>query len=211
MAVVTIAAVIAVAAPLGMAHALDPDHVLALSGLSVRKSARPGARSLAYAAQWALGHGALLLLVTAAAVLFHVRLPAPVPFWAERLVGVILIATGLSVCWRLCRERLGDGARRGPGGHTHPSTPFAIGVVHGLAGSGAALALIPASLLQPLLGFVYILVFSIGVFAGMVGFGIGLRAFQGVLADRTPRLAQASRGALGVLTAGLGVAWLAGT
>ena len=88
-----------------MAHALDPDHVLAVSSLAVRKSDRPGARAVAYAVQWAMGHGGLLLLVAAAALFLHRELPTPLPYWAERLVGVILIATGLSVCWRFLGQR----------------------------------------------------------------------------------------------------------
>jgi len=212
MTALSLAAVMTAAVPLGMAHALDPDHVLAVSGLSLQRSAKPGRRIVAYAAQWAAGHGGLLLLVTAAALLFHVRLPAPIPGWAERLVGVILIATGLSICGRLLGEirRRRDATAPVPPRHRHPRAPFFVGVVHGLAGSGAALALIPATLMQPAVGLAYVLTFSLGVLAGMVAFGQCLRGAQGALADRAPRWAEITRGGLGVVAAGVGVFWLAG-
>ena len=207
MSIASIASVMLVALPLGALHALDTDHVLAVSTLAVREKERVARRSLAFSAQWALGHGGFLMLLSVAALLFHVELPAAFPHWAERLVGMILIVTGLSVCWRLYRQRCGAAVRHAYDGKGH--APLLVGMVHGLAGSGAALALIPASLIRPAFGLAYVLTFSVGVLAGMVIFGLCLGRLQGRLAAKAPRFAELIQGLLGALATGVGVAWLA--
>lgn len=212
----SLAGLLAVAVPLGMLHALDADHLVAVSSLG---AARPGGapRSLVYSFRWAMGHGGLLIIVAISALLFHRTMPAMLPGWAERAVGVVLIGTGALALRQLYLDRLGKVAHRhgvvehahhlGRRGHDH--APMAIGMLHGLAGSAPAMALIPATLLHPALGLAYVLVFSIGVLIGMLCFGLCLRRTQGLLLDHSPLLADAGRMALGLAAIALGLFWLA--
>ena len=64
-----------------------------------------------------------------------------------------------------------------------------VGVVHGLAGSAPALALVPAVAQgQMMSAMLYLLVFSIGVMLSMLVFGLGFGALQRRLKERHARL-----------------------
>jgi nickel/cobalt transporter (NicO) family protein len=202
---------------LGLVHAFDADHIVAVSSLATRKQ---GWKSgVFYAIKWALGHGGILLLVAFAAFYFRVQLPAYVPHSAEKLVGVILIVAGLSLFWSLHSQRITVRIHRhGDVVHAHLAqpnetlqhdhTPVLVGVVHGLAGSAPALALIPATLYQPALALGYVLIFSIGVLTGMLTFGLLLSQSQRFLLKYSPNLLNGSRAVLGIAAIALGVFWL---
>jgi nickel/cobalt transporter (NicO) family protein len=205
MAASGLLAVLLASLPLGFAHALDADHVAAVSTLAARENGRRA--SLWYAAQWALGHGGLLLLIATATLLFRWALPPALPQWAERCVGLVLIVAGISMLWALVRGH----AIVGP--HRHAETwrlraPFVVGMIHGTAGSAAMLALIPMTLYRPELGLAYVLVFSLGVMAGMMGFGLVLGQAQTALAKARPGLLQGARSLIGIGAIGMGVVWL---
>lgn len=195
-------AVLLASLPLGFLHALDTDHVMAVSSLAAREDGRRA--SLRYAALWSLGHGGLLMLIALAALFFHRALPPALPYWAERLVGVILIVAGASMLWALFKGHgLAPPHRHGAG--VPLRAPLLVGMVHGTAGSAAALALIPMSLYRPELGLAYVLVFSIGAMAGMMGFGLCLGEMQRWLGART---LLGFRTVIGVAAIGFGLSWL---
>jgi ABC-type nickel/cobalt efflux system permease component RcnA len=171
---------------LGMEHALDPDHVVAVSTMISRH--RTLGRASLVGLFWGLGHTATLCLVALAVVLFRLRMPdwmAPV---AELAVGIVLLALGASVVRGYLREKVhahthrhGDevhmhfhshaGSEEHDHDHEAPShrTPLLVGMVHGLAGSAALMLLVLTSTRTPALGLLYILTFGIGSIAGMLG------------------------------------------
>lgn len=219
----TLSAILILGFSLGLLHAFDADHIVAVSSLSARK--RGGKAGVLYALKWALGHGGILMLVAIAALYFRWQLPEFIPYSAEKIVGVILIVAGLSLFWTLHRQRVqlkvhrhGDvvhahlatvDTATGGKAVAHDHTPVLVGIVHGLAGSAPALALIPATLYQPWLAAGYVLIFSLGVLTGMVGFGLLLGRGQRFLLQRSPALFDGSRLLLGLCATGLGVFWLA--
>jgi sulfite exporter TauE/SafE len=201
----------------GLIHALDADHVVAVSSLAGHQ--RNWRAGILYAFRWALGHGGVLLAVAVAALCFRWQLPAAAGVIAEKLVGVILIVTGVSLLWRVYRQGVQlRPHRHGDVVHAHLATagqpvmhdhrPILVGIVHGLAGSGPALALIPATLQQPLTGVAYLLVFSVGVLAGMVSFGVLLSGGQRFLQTRGSRLFTGWQSLLGIGAIVLGGVWL---
>lgn len=57
----------------------------------------------------------------------------------------------------------------------HPRRPLVLGLLHGLAGSSGALAIVPVALIgEWVAGIAYLLLFCLGVTAGMVLFALGL-------------------------------------
>jgi len=184
---------------LGMMHALDADHVMAVSALSV---GRPSlGRTLKFSANWAIGHAGVLLFSGVMLFGLGVAIPESLQRLAEVAVGVLLIGLGLWCFWGLRKRRLtiekhrhgevvhrhwhraGDESGRGHGKEGH--APILVGVLHGLAGSAPALALIPAvaqGQLLPALG--YLLLFSLGVMASMLTFGLGWGSLLNRLSPR---------------------------
>ena len=171
---------------LGMEHALDPDHVVAVS--TMMSQHRTLGRSALVAVSWGLGHTATLSLVGLAVILFNVRIPdwlAPV---AELAVGLVLLTLGASIVKGYLTEKVhahlhqhgGEvhmhfHSHAGGEGHDHQHrllqhrTSLLVGMVHGLAGSAALMLLVLATIRTPALGLFYILTFGIGSIVGMLG------------------------------------------
>lgn len=213
----TLIGILSVSFMMGLVHAFDADHVVAVSSLASRR--RGPIAGFLYALQWALGHGGVLSLIAIAALYFRWQLPDYIPHSAEKLVGLILIFSGLSVMWSLYRQKASIHLHQhGDVMHAHLATaekkvnhdhtPILVGVVHGLAGSAPALALIPATLYEPALGLGYIVIFSGGVLAGMLTFGLLFSRGHRWLQRYNPQMADRGRAVLGVVATVLGVLWL---
>ena len=195
-------ALISVGFTLGLVHALDADHIMAVSAMS---NARPGKRrSLLFCASWALGHAGVLLASGLLLFGFGIGLPESFAQLAEVFVGAFLVVMGLVCLWRFRRERISLAEHRhgeivhrhwqiegsGHAGETDGDrlqrhTPVMVGVMHGLAGSAPALALIPVVVHGDLVtALLYLLLFSFGVMLAMLVFGLGFGATQHFLQQR---------------------------
>jgi ABC-type nickel/cobalt efflux system permease component RcnA len=165
---------LAVALLLGVRHASDPDHLVAVTSLLAREDGDVRV-ALRIGAWWGLGHALVLIAIGTPLILLRSSLPAWVERGAELGVGVVIVvlAGRLIRKWvrgeyRSARHDHASGtsapaSRRdthrhlysaGGSGHTHPEvegtrTPqqaLAIGALHGLAGTGAVVVLLIASL-----------------------------------------------------------------
>jgi len=172
---------------LGIKHALDADHLIAVSTIV------SDTRSLKWAsligAFWGLGHTTTLLVSGLLVIGLRVTIPPRVALSLEFAVAVMLVFLGARLLWRSFRE---DGlhlhahahspqthahfhAHEKPQedhSHAHPFSsmhrPFIVGMVHGLAGSAALMLLVLATITSPLAGLAYILIFGIGSVGGML-------------------------------------------
>ncbi len=140
---------------LGMRHATDPDHIVAVTTIvsrerSVVKAARIGA-------VWGIGHTLTLLLVGGAIIAFKVVFDARLGLSLELSVAVMLIVLGLLNIFDVRARSGGPGASR----------PFFVGVVHGLAGSAAAALLIVPLIDDPRWAALYLFTFGLGTIVGM--------------------------------------------
>lgn len=170
---------------LGLRHALEPDHVAAVTTLAGQQSRLRDAWRLAIA--WAIGHTTTVALVAAGGIALGVRLPAR--FWpsAELLVGATLIVLGGSVLvrWALGRWHVHahthDGvahvhvhshAHGAAHTHSHPQAnvrwALGIGLLHGLAGSGAILALLVVMAPTRAAQVSWLATFGVGTILGML-------------------------------------------
>ena len=205
---------------LGLLHAFDADHVMAVSSLSQRSVTARGL--VTFCGRWALGHGVTVAMLAWLLLAFDWQLGESARLWAERAIGLLLIAAGGWLMVRLYKPTLRlHTHRHGDLCHTHlidnrhshdNHLPVLVGVIHGIAGSAPLLALLP-SLVDgsPMLGAAYIAVFSAGVLLSMLGFGMVLGAAQRWLLSRGNDLFNYAKGLLGALTLVLGGFWLAGT
>jgi len=94
-------ATIALGFLLGMRHATDADHVVAVATIVARKrSLRPAA---AVGALWGVGHAVTLLLAGSALLLFNLAVPPAAARLLEAGVGVMLMLLGLMTLFALRR------------------------------------------------------------------------------------------------------------
>jgi hypothetical protein len=163
-----LAVALAVAFLLGLRHASDPDHLVAVTSLvaadggDTRRAARIGA-------WWGIGHGGTLVAVGLPLILLKSELPGWLESGAERAVGVVivLLAARVLVKWTRGDYRAGSHAKSAPRArshrHVHVRTPgqaVAIGTLHGLAGTGAVVLLLIAALPTKLEAGAALLVFA---------------------------------------------------
>jgi High-affinity nickel-transport protein len=210
---------------LGMRHATDPDHVIAVTAILSRERRLGAATRIGVV--WGLGHTLTVLAVGAAIIIFKIAIPARLGLVMEFAVAVVLILLGLGAFAALVRRIASrlfgnprrdardaegfvvhshphshDGAtHRHPHVHQHPGEyagvaasaadephrehrlatgpppslasrrpllkSFAVGLVHGLAGSAAIALLVLSAIPQPLWATLYLAVFCVGTIIGM--------------------------------------------
>jgi len=178
---------------LGARHALEPDHLAAVSTMAAHGSSRSDV--LRVSAAWGAGHASLILLAGILLTLLRVKMPPSLEGRADTVVGLALVALGAWTLSSLRRDRIHlhrhthDAQPSHVHFHlhphdadhaTHPQPPawlrrpltFAIGTLHGTAGSGAAVAL--AVLVAPsrIAAIIYLLSFGLGSLVGMVAVGV---------------------------------------
>lgn len=147
--------ILATAMLLGMRHATEPDHVLAVSTIVARE--RTMKRAWGIGAVWGAGHTLTILAGGGALLLFRVAIPPRLSVAFELCVALMLIVLG-------ARNLL----PRWTGAATRASVqPFVIGLVHGLAGSAAASLMIVPLIRDPLWAVLSLVVFGVGTMAGM--------------------------------------------
>jgi ABC-type nickel/cobalt efflux system permease component RcnA len=209
----TLLVVCAVAVVLGLRHASDPDHLAAVTTLlsGDRRSAR-GAGRLGLA--WGLGHATSLFCFGVPIVLFKAYLPEGVERASETVIGVVIVALAV---WLLIRWRRGlfhvhvhAHDRTHVHGHVHPARhgheapkartarqAGAIGLVHGMGGSGGVGVLLLATIHSHAVAVV-----ALGLFAActalsmaLLSTGFGLALASRSVARSFNRLAPALGGA----------------
>lgn len=152
---------------LGMRHATDADHVVAMTTLVTRQ--RHTRAAMLLGALWGAGHGLTLLVVGGAIILLGVAVPPRLGLALELGVALMLIALGalnLRATARRLRHAHGQGAADGAPARGFRS--FVIGVVHGLSGSAAIALLVLSSIRDAGWAFVYLGFFGVGTVAGMM-------------------------------------------
>jgi hypothetical protein len=182
---------------LGMRHALEPDHIAAVSTLVLDSG--DSRRGLLLGALWGVGHSLALLVVGLALALLHAELPGWLGELFEVGVAVMLLWLGVRSFGR---------AVKAPEPHHHSrwlaSRPLIYGVVHGLAGSGALTALVVAELPSTASRLAYIGLFGFGSIVGMA-FLSGLAGWPIAKLGRRRGAAAAISVLTGSLSAAMGV------
>jgi hypothetical protein len=197
MNTVSVFSLLAVGFGLGLKHAIEADHLAAVSNIvSARKSL--WSASLV-GALWGLGHTISLFVAAVAVILFHFEIGERLGRGLELGVALMLIILGCDTLRKLFRGGQVHMHFHRHGGrlHAHPHVhegeqihqshdrvqaadqsthhglaigprPLIVGMIHGLAGSGAIMLLVLSTISSPVVGMSYILVFGIGSIGGMM-------------------------------------------
>lgn len=147
----------------GMRHALEADHLSAVASLVANGASGRGA--VALGALWGLGHAATLLAVGGLVLAGGMRLPQVWSALLELLVGLMLLGLGVDVL----RRHLARHSTRKPEARNYVprARAFAVGIVHGLAGSAALMLLIAGNSATLGQGILDLVLFGIGSMGGM--------------------------------------------
>ena len=224
----TLWVVLLVSLLLGLRHASDPDHLAAVTTLIASEEQKRVRKATSMGLLWGLGHGTTLVVVGLPLVLLGQYLPEKVAQAAEVAIGVIIVALGVRLLLRWHQGLFHAHTHTHEGGpshrhlHSHESegshehshratlrTPFssyAVGLVHGVGGSGGLTLLLLSTIPKPSDAVAALLIFAAGTAVSMAllstVFGFAIAA--GPVARHFQRVAPV----LGVLAAAFGV-WYA--
>ena len=173
---------------LGLRHALDPDHIAAVS--TIVSESRSVRRSSLIGTCWGLGHTMSLLVAGVLVIALKIQISDRLALWMEFAVALMLILLGLKAVlkplrgWRIHVHQHAHGGSSHSHVHLHrPSEehahqhrhlirsgarPFLVGLVHGMAGSAALMILVLATIPSALASLIYIAVFGLGSVGGML-------------------------------------------
>lgn len=173
---------------LGLKHAIEADHIAAVSTIASEHASI--VRSTFVGAFWGIGHTISLLVASAAIVFLHLEIGSGVGLVLEFGVGIMLILLGANALRKIVTgghlhmhvHRHGGRLHAHP--HIHQSQqpdnisshhglklhrrPLIIGMIHGVAGSGALMLLVLSTICQPFIALAYVLMFGIGSTGGMM-------------------------------------------
>ena len=205
----------------GMRHACEPDHVAAMSTLVAEGH---GSRRTAWlGAWWGLGHASALLAAGVVLGALRAELSSSTVRALEFLVALMLIGLGVRAVRRgLADMRRGRDAwhRHGHTAHHHPAQgrhvhvgtwalsprAYLVGVVHGLAGSGALAVLAMGEFTSLPARLVFVALFGLGSVAAMAAVS-GLAGWQLSRIASRPHLHAWLQLSAGVLSLVVGVLW----
>ncbi len=211
---------------LGMQHALEADHVAAVSSIAARRT--EVADIVKHGLTWGLGHTLTLFVVAGAALGLGQAMPEHLARPIETAVGIMLVGLGAHVLWRLWRDRVHCHTHGHDDGtvhlhahnHARETVPHAraahahahgfrwrtllVGLMHGMAGSAALLVLAVSQASSAGVGLGYVALFGIG---SMFGMGALSTVIAVPLAFSARWLTWANgglQGAVGVITIAIG-------
>ncbi|MED3562825.1 sulfite exporter TauE/SafE family protein [Bacillus xiapuensis] len=169
---VTLYSVLALGFVLGIRHAMEPDHVIAVSTIA-SQSKKLWQASLA-GVFWGLGHTATLFIIWIILILLKNDIPEKWSLTLEFLVGIMLVYLGVAAMLSIRKNRDHSHHADVQNSSTVKKSAYYkslfIGLVHGLAGSAAMVLLTMSTVHSVWQGALYILVFGLGTVVGMLIF-----------------------------------------
>ena len=217
---------------LGLRHALDADHLIAVSTI-VSERKKFWSSSLV-GVLWGAGHTASLLGAGLLVIAFHVEIPEKIALVMEFAVALMLVLLGLNVLWKMRRgttyhvhthehhhhlhihPHLHEVNQQPMQPHHHAAAgvgrkPFFIGMIHGMAGSAALMLLVLSTISSRVLALLYIAIFGAGSLGGMFLMS-ALIGLPFAMTSRHARLHNLVRASAGVISVcfGLFYAWQTG-
>lgn len=222
--------IVAIGFVLGMRHATDPDHVVAISTIVTRE--QKIGKSALIGLAWGIGHTLTILAMGTVIVAFRIALPPRAGLAMEMAVAVMIVVLGLRNLGGLAWWRKPPPAAEHPGSHAHGdcvhthahrlplapvdrrvgalagyrlARPLVVGIVHGLAGSAAIALLVLSTLPRLRWAVLYLGVFGVGTIAGMTLITVALASTFSFGRRRFARLDRHFQVAAGMISLAFGL------
>lgn len=214
---------------IGMQHALEADHLAAVSSLV---SGKRGIANISWhGAIWGIGHTLTLVIVAGTCLYLKTSMAEDIAERLEFAVGLMLILLGAHVLWRLWRDRIhfgshhhldgtkhahvhshaSDASVHASSGHEHdhvarlPWRTLLVGTIHGMAGSAALVVLAASSLQEPGVGVAYVALFGLGSVLGMAALSAVIALPLTFTAGRMVRFNHVLQLVIGIVTIAVGL------
>lgn len=211
--------ILLLAFPIGMLHALDADHIVAVTGMVDKKGGMR--KSILFCLNWAIGHSVTLLGIGAVIFLFSITIPDAVAAYAEFMVGLLLVVIGIGIGIDIFRKNIHlhfhqhDSKpvhahwhahhKSSKADHSHQHKAVLVGVLHGAAGYAPLIAIIPLTVNDsPWFALLYLLVFGMGVFISMLIVGGILGFILNDIAQRSTKVLNTFRAIIGAISIAVG-------
>ncbi|MEH7255774.1 sulfite exporter TauE/SafE family protein [Neobacillus niacini] len=209
---------------LGIKHAIEPDHVIAVSTIATQS--KKLLRSTLAGVFWGIGHTATLFIIGIFLILMKGEIPENWAMSLEFLVGIMLVYLGLTTILSFknlhvhhhehdgeenlhIHSHMHDGQHKYI--HHHKNVSYGksmfIGLVHGLAGSGAMILLTMSSVKSVWEAAIYILIFGVGTVIGMLFFTT-IIGIPFVFSAQKLRLNKTLTQITGVISVGFGIYYM---
>ena len=219
---------------LGLQHALEADHIAAVASLTADKT---GVRNiLRHGAVWGLGHALMLGAFGGAVYALELSLSGRLASGLEFAVGIMMVLLGARLLYVLVRDRIHFHTHRHGGdahfhahshagdvrdharsrhAHAHPAggwrRSLAVGMMHGLAGSAALVALAASTAPSVPLGVAFMVLFGVGSIAGMAIFSAVLAVPLSYTATTLTWATRGFQALAGIFAIGIGLRTLVDT
>ena len=210
---------------LGLAHSLDPDHVVAVSTLLCNnKNLR---KSITSAMVWGAGHSVVLFIIGLLVLTLSVVIPQSVIKLFDATAGTLLIILGALVLRPLIAERIQphqimhehthshshshphthshDHNNENHHGHNHLHKSAITGALQGLGGSAALMLVTLSTVSSVEIGLVFILLFGVGVILGMVGIACLVGSVMAYTASNLEKVHKIIKALTGTVSIVLGI------
>lgn len=209
---------------LGVRHATDTDHIVAVSTIvSRQKKGISGAALIGVF--WSLGHSLTVTLVGLPIIAYSLIIPKQAGIFLELAVGLMLVTLGIQNFTNPIKLHKHAHTHSGDTKHLHTHThlpglpkrnfhhlelsqiirPIFVGLVHGLAGSAAIALLILSNIHDRRLAVFYLLTFHSGVLLGMLAVTLLIGIFIKFIKDRSETASRYLVSTSGILSIILGL------
>ncbi len=160
------------AAVIGFGHAFEADHLVAVSNIVTKRDKLYLA--IGDGVFWGLGHASMILLIGLIMIAGKVAIREDVFVYLEALVGLMLISLGIYRLFQYFRHknrhknRIDHDHHHLMDHHKHHHLAYGVGLVHGLAGSGAMILLVMTEIQGSINSLLYLIIFGVGSIVGML-------------------------------------------
>lgn len=148
----------------GFTHAFEADHIVAVSNIVTKRDRM--ILAVKDGIYWGLGHTSTIILLGLILLAGRATLIGGYGMYLEAFVGVMLIALGAYRLVRFYRRRETGGVVADPSDNHREA--LGVGLIHGVAGSGAMILLVMTEVQGYFNGILYLLIFGLGSIFGML-------------------------------------------
>jgi cytochrome c biogenesis protein CcdA len=149
------------AAVVGFGHAFEADHLVAVSNIVTKRDKL--LLAIKDGIYWGLGHSSMIFLIGILIIIGKVTFLQGYFGYFEAIVGLMLILLGIFRLWRYYKNK-----EKELDVEKNHKMAYWVGLIHGLAGSGAMVLLVMTEVKGQFNSMIYLLIFGIGSVVGML-------------------------------------------